>query len=115
MDLPFFLSSLLCTSVISSFDLHRMPLKIEIKLPEIFSYILFIQIIISILFIQIINLSILFLFQNNYIVLKELDIKERQEDDITSVSSVLSISRAASSILLHYYNWYFFFLLVSVV
>ncbi|KAL6188969.1 hypothetical protein ACLB2K_040359 [Fragaria x ananassa] len=43
--------------------------------------------------------------ENNYVVLKELDIKERQEDDITSVSSVLSISRAASTILLRYYNW----------
>ncbi|KAM5570124.1 putative E3 ubiquitin-protein ligase ARI7 [Rosa sericea] len=43
--------------------------------------------------------------ENNYIVLKELDIKERHEDDITSVSSVLSISRAASTILLRYYNW----------
>ncbi|KAK9932431.1 hypothetical protein M0R45_019669 [Rubus argutus] len=43
--------------------------------------------------------------ENNYIVLKELDIKERQEEDITSVSSVLSISRAASSILLRYLNW----------
>ncbi|KAL6194207.1 hypothetical protein ACLB2K_035291 [Fragaria x ananassa] len=43
--------------------------------------------------------------ESNYVVLKELDIKERQEEDITSVSSVLSISRAASTILLLYYNW----------
>ncbi|KAM0986225.1 hypothetical protein ACFX13_013678 [Malus domestica] len=43
--------------------------------------------------------------ENNYIVLKESDIKHCQEDDITSVSAVLSISRVSSSILLHYYNW----------
>ncbi|CAL2228932.1 unnamed protein product [Prunus armeniaca] len=43
--------------------------------------------------------------ENNFIILKESDIKQRQEEDITSVSTVLSISRAASSILLRYYNW----------
>ncbi|XP_009340337.2 probable E3 ubiquitin-protein ligase ARI7 [Pyrus x bretschneideri] len=43
--------------------------------------------------------------ENNYIVLKESDIKHCQEDDITSVSAVLSISRVSSSILLRYYNW----------
>ncbi|TQD71608.1 hypothetical protein C1H46_042859 [Malus baccata] len=43
--------------------------------------------------------------ENNYIVLKESDIKHCQEDDITSVSAVLSISRVSSSILLHYHNW----------
>ncbi|RXH78896.1 hypothetical protein DVH24_006966 [Malus domestica] len=46
-----------------------------------------------------------FFRHNNYIVLKESDIKHCQEDDITSVSAVLSISRVSSSILLHYYNW----------
>ncbi|CAN6580432.1 hypothetical protein TB2_031387 [Malus domestica] len=43
--------------------------------------------------------------ENNYIILKESDIKQRQEDDIASVSAVLSISRVSSSILLRYFNW----------
>ncbi|KAL6970773.1 putative E3 ubiquitin-protein ligase ari7 [Sarracenia purpurea var. burkii] len=43
--------------------------------------------------------------QKNYIVLKEADIRQRQEDDITTVSTVLSISRVAASILLRHYHW----------
>ncbi|KAM2624222.1 hypothetical protein TB1_031215 [Malus domestica] len=43
--------------------------------------------------------------ENNYIILKESDIKQRQEDDIASVSAVLSVSRVSSSILLRYFNW----------
>ncbi|CAK7322591.1 unnamed protein product [Dovyalis caffra] len=41
----------------------------------------------------------------SYTVLKEEDIHQRQEDDITRVSTVLSISRVAASILLRHYNW----------
>eukprot|EP00258_Populus_trichocarpa_P028873 XP_024444892.1 probable E3 ubiquitin-protein ligase ARI7 isoform X3 [Populus trichocarpa] len=43
--------------------------------------------------------------QQSYTVLKEEDIRQRQEDDITRVSTVLSISRVAASILLRHYNW----------
>ncbi|XAR48738.1 Ubiquitin--protein ligase [Bertholletia excelsa] len=43
--------------------------------------------------------------QKNYIVLKEADIRQRQEDDITSVSTVLSISTVAASILLRHHHW----------
>ncbi|KAJ7947509.1 RBR-type E3 ubiquitin transferase [Quillaja saponaria] len=43
--------------------------------------------------------------EQNYTVLKESDIRQRQEDDISRVSAVLSISRVASSILLRHYNW----------
>ncbi|XP_034922591.1 probable E3 ubiquitin-protein ligase ARI7 isoform X1 [Populus alba] len=43
--------------------------------------------------------------QQTYTVLKEEDIRQRQEDDITRVSTVLSISRVAASILLRHYNW----------
>ncbi|KAJ0036083.1 hypothetical protein Pint_25732 [Pistacia integerrima] len=46
-----------------------------------------------------------FLFQQSYTVLKEEDIQQRQEDDITRVSTVLSISRVDASILLRQYNW----------
>ncbi|KAJ4723272.1 RBR-type E3 ubiquitin transferase [Melia azedarach] len=43
--------------------------------------------------------------QQSYTVLKEADIKQLQEDDITKVSTVLSISRVDASILLRHYNW----------
>ncbi|KAG8499913.1 hypothetical protein CXB51_006550 [Gossypium anomalum] len=43
--------------------------------------------------------------QLSYTVLKEADIKQRQEDDISKVSTVLSISRVDATILLRYYNW----------
>lgn len=45
------------------------------------------------------------LFQHSYTVLREADIKCQQEDDITKVSTVLSISRVDASILLRHYNW----------
>ncbi|EXB68667.1 putative E3 ubiquitin-protein ligase ARI7 [Morus notabilis] len=43
--------------------------------------------------------------ENNYIILKDSDIEQRQEDDITSVSTVLSISRDTACILLRHCNW----------
>ncbi|KAK6930592.1 Zinc finger, C3HC4 RING-type [Dillenia turbinata] len=43
--------------------------------------------------------------QQNYAILKEEDIREHQEEDIASVSAVLSISRVAACILLRHYNW----------
>ncbi|KAF2300199.1 hypothetical protein GH714_010634 [Hevea brasiliensis] len=43
--------------------------------------------------------------QQSYTVLKEEDIRRCQEDDITRVSTVLSISRFDASILLRHYNW----------
>ncbi|GMN27634.1 hypothetical protein TIFTF001_041059 [Ficus carica] len=43
--------------------------------------------------------------ENNYIVLKDSDIQQRQDDDITRVSTVLSISQDASGILLRHFNW----------
>ncbi|KAF7132220.1 hypothetical protein RHSIM_Rhsim09G0029900 [Rhododendron simsii] len=43
--------------------------------------------------------------QQNYIALKEADIRERQENEITTVSTVLSVSRADASILLRHYHW----------
>ncbi|XP_034892558.1 probable E3 ubiquitin-protein ligase ARI7 [Populus alba] len=46
-----------------------------------------------------------FRFQQSYTVLKEEDILHRQEDDVTRVSTVLSITRVAASILLRHYNW----------
>ncbi|KAI5582917.1 hypothetical protein BDE02_07G118400 [Populus trichocarpa] len=46
-----------------------------------------------------------FRFQQSYTVLKEEDILNRQEDDVTRVSTVLSITRVAASILLRHYNW----------
>lgn len=50
--------------------------------------------------------SFCFLDQQNYRVLNERDICQRQEDDITKISTVLSISKVAASILLRYYCWY---------
>lgn len=41
----------------------------------------------------------------NFAILKESDIRERQEDDISSVAAVLSIPPVAASILLRHYNW----------
>lgn len=49
--------------------------------------------------------SVLGRAQQSYTVLKEADIKRRQEDDITRVSTVLSISKFDASILLRHYNW----------
>lgn len=43
--------------------------------------------------------------QENYAILSAVDIQRRQEEDISQVSAVLSISRVASCILLHHYNW----------
>ncbi|KAF5822971.1 putative transcription factor interactor and regulator CCHC(Zn) family [Helianthus annuus] len=43
--------------------------------------------------------------QKNYTILKEDDISERQEEDITTICSVLSISRDSACMLLRRYNW----------
>ncbi|XP_043724975.1 probable E3 ubiquitin-protein ligase ARI8 [Telopea speciosissima] len=43
--------------------------------------------------------------QQNYTILSEADIHQRQDDDITMISTVLSISRISASILLRHYNW----------
>ncbi|KAL6903608.1 hypothetical protein ACP4OV_004421 [Aristida adscensionis] len=43
--------------------------------------------------------------QQNYSVLSEADIKQRQEDDINRVSTVLSISKSEACVLLRNYNW----------
>ncbi|GAV69930.1 IBR domain-containing protein [Cephalotus follicularis] len=43
--------------------------------------------------------------QLNYAVLAETDIRQRQEDDITKVSTVLYISRAEAAHLLCHYSW----------
>ncbi|XXG44949.1 hypothetical protein AAC387_Pa02g0169 [Persea americana] len=43
--------------------------------------------------------------QQNYTILSEEDICQRQEDDIMTVSTVLSIPRVYASILLRHYNW----------
>ncbi|KAL4325760.1 hypothetical protein GQ457_11G005850 [Hibiscus cannabinus] len=43
--------------------------------------------------------------QQNYTVLSEVDIRQHQEDDITRISTVLSISKVEASILLRHYNW----------
>ncbi|KAG5530866.1 hypothetical protein RHGRI_025727 [Rhododendron griersonianum] len=43
--------------------------------------------------------------QQNYIALKEADIREHQENEITTVSTVLSVSRSDASILLRHYRW----------
>lgn len=44
------------------------------------------------------------LFQN-FNILNEDDIQQRQEESVTQISTVLSISRVAASILLRHYNW----------
>ncbi|KAL1324006.1 hypothetical protein HN51_034203 [Arachis hypogaea] len=43
--------------------------------------------------------------EQNFTILKESDIQQRQEEDITRVATVLSISRVDASILLRHYNW----------
>ncbi|KAJ9558830.1 hypothetical protein OSB04_013444 [Centaurea solstitialis] len=43
--------------------------------------------------------------QKNYTILKEDDIRQRQEDDITRISAVLSISRDSACMLLRRFNW----------
>lgn len=43
--------------------------------------------------------------QQNYVVLSETDIQQRQEEDIIKTSAVLSISRASACILLRHYKW----------
>ncbi|KAL0451963.1 UNVERIFIED_CONTAM: putative E3 ubiquitin-protein ligase ARI8 [Sesamum latifolium] len=43
--------------------------------------------------------------QKNYTILKEEDIRQRQEEDITRISNVLSISTEAAALLLQRYNW----------
>ncbi|KAL6571276.1 hypothetical protein OROHE_002919 [Orobanche hederae] len=43
--------------------------------------------------------------QKSYTILKEEDIQQRQEEDITKISTVLSIPRDAACILLRRYNW----------
>ncbi|KAH7542232.1 hypothetical protein FEM48_Zijuj02G0051600 [Ziziphus jujuba var. spinosa] len=45
------------------------------------------------------------LSQQNYTVLTEADIHQRQEEDIMRISTVLSISEVAASVLLRHYNW----------
>ncbi|CAN6276135.1 unnamed protein product [Urochloa humidicola] len=43
--------------------------------------------------------------QQNYSILSEVDINQRQEDDINRVSTVLSISKSEACVLLRNYNW----------
>ncbi|XP_077227066.1 putative E3 ubiquitin-protein ligase ARI8 [Tasmannia lanceolata] len=43
--------------------------------------------------------------QQNYTILSETDIRQRQEEQITMVSTVLSITRVSASILLRHYHW----------
>nr|CAD1819943.1 unnamed protein product [Ananas comosus var. bracteatus] len=43
--------------------------------------------------------------QHNYTILSEADTRQRQEEDITRVSTVLSIPRSAACVLLRHYNW----------
>lgn len=43
--------------------------------------------------------------EQNYVVLKEPNIRRRQEKQITEVSTVLAISKAAATVLLLHYNW----------
>ncbi|QHN87133.1 putative E3 ubiquitin-protein ligase [Arachis hypogaea] len=43
--------------------------------------------------------------EQNFTILKELDIQQRQEEDITRVATVLSISKVDANKLLHHYNW----------
>ncbi|KAK4404089.1 putative E3 ubiquitin-protein ligase ARI8 [Sesamum angolense] len=43
--------------------------------------------------------------QKNYTILKEEDLRQRQEEDITRISNVLSISKEAAGLLLRRYNW----------
>ncbi|KAE9593299.1 putative aminoacyltransferase, E1 ubiquitin-activating enzyme [Lupinus albus] len=43
--------------------------------------------------------------QQNFTILKESDIRQRQDEDINRVATVLSISEVSASILLRHYNW----------
>ncbi|KAL3525971.1 hypothetical protein ACH5RR_014343 [Cinchona calisaya] len=43
--------------------------------------------------------------QKNYTILKDDDVRRRQEDDITNVSTVLSVSGETASLLLRRYRW----------
>jgi ariadne-1 len=43
--------------------------------------------------------------EQTFAVLSEKDISERQEEEISKVSSVLSIAREDASVLLHHYKW----------
>ncbi|KAM3742155.1 hypothetical protein ACB098_07G049500 [Castanea mollissima] len=43
--------------------------------------------------------------KQSYILLKESDIQQRQENEITEVSNVLFISKATATVLLLHYNW----------
>ncbi|CAJ2679045.1 unnamed protein product [Trifolium pratense] len=43
--------------------------------------------------------------EQNFTILKESDIRMRQEDDINTVAAVLSVSKVIASILLRHYNW----------
>ncbi|CAH9077407.1 unnamed protein product [Cuscuta europaea] len=43
--------------------------------------------------------------QTNYTILNEADIHQRQEESITKIATVLSISKVAAGILLRHYNW----------
>ncbi|GKV29066.1 hypothetical protein SLEP1_g38037 [Rubroshorea leprosula] len=43
--------------------------------------------------------------QQNYTVLNEAEIRQRQEDDIMTISTVLFLSKVEAAIILRYYNW----------
>ncbi|KAK2425068.1 RING/U-box superfamily protein [Trifolium repens] len=43
--------------------------------------------------------------EQSFTILKESDIRQRQEDDISRVAAVLSMPHVAASILLRHYNW----------
>nr|CAD1829211.1 unnamed protein product [Ananas comosus var. bracteatus] len=45
------------------------------------------------------------LLLHNYTILSEADTRQRQEEDISRVSTVLSISRSVACVLLRHYNW----------
>ncbi|XP_044482540.1 probable E3 ubiquitin-protein ligase ARI8 isoform X2 [Mangifera indica] len=44
-------------------------------------------------------------YQLNYTILSKADIRQHQEEDITRVSTVLSIPKVSVSVLLRFYNW----------
>jgi ariadne-1 len=44
-------------------------------------------------------------YEQTFAVLSEEDISGRQEEDISKVSSVLSIKREEACVLLHHYKW----------
>lgn len=43
--------------------------------------------------------------QQNYTILNEAEIHQRQEEDMMKISTILSISRVSAGILLRHYNW----------